>query len=259
MWDRVEFKRSAKSNFKRNYWPCVAVSILLVILTGGGSAASYRASTGDDGAEAWNYFSSDPQAALILGAVITALAVCAVIGLVVGLLVAGPYQVGASRFYMENRNGPVGFGTVKAGFNRRYGNMVLTQFLKNLFIVLWSLLFLIPGIVKTYAYFAVPYILAENPDLDHNRVLKLSKEMTRGYKGSIFVTQLSFILWGLLAAVTFGIVGIFYVNPYIHATDAEMYRFLRAQALESGIATAEELPGFGEPEPAAIPQDTPDF
>ena len=124
-------------------------------------------------------------------------------------------------------------------------NIVLTQFLRNLFIFLWSLLFLIPGIICAFSYFAVPYILAENPDLDHNRVLQLSKEMTKGHKMDIFLTQLSFFFWFCLEVITANIVGVFYVQPYFNATNAEMYRFLRFEALQRGIAAPGELPGSG--------------
>lgn len=123
------------------------------------------------------------------------------------------------------------------------GKLILLDLITALFIFLWSLLFLIPGIVRSYAYFAVPYILAENPDLDHNRVLQLSMDMTRGHKMDIFFTQLSFIFWFLLDAITWNIVGVFYVRPYYNATMAEVYRFLRFEALQRGFAAPGELPG----------------
>ncbi|MCI2056920.1 MAG: DUF975 family protein [Oscillibacter sp.] len=259
MFDRVTYKANGKLNFKRNYWPCIAVSILLLILGGGGSGPSFTRKV--QNSDLGQYFSGDPAGAAIFGMALAVLAAIgisvAVIGIVVKLLVGNPYAVGASRFFMENRFQDVGFGTVKAGFTGNFGNTVLTQFLKDLYIFLWSLLLIIPGIVKGYAYFAVPYILAENPNLDHNRVLELSKAMTNGHKADLWVTDLSFILWYLLGAITIGIVDIFYVNPYVHATKAEIYASMRQQALTDGIAAAEELPGFGE-EPFQ-PQDTPNF
>lgn len=121
--------------------------------------------------------------------------------------------------------------------------MVLTQFLRRLFNALWFLLLIVPGIIRSLGYFAVPFILAENPHLHYRRVIRLSLDMTQGYKWDIFVTFLSFLGWYLLDVCTLGILGIFYVNPYCYATQAEMYRFLRTRALENGIATLEELPG----------------
>ena len=136
-------------------------------------------------------------------------------------------------------------GRIGMGFSVNYGNVVLTQFLRNLYIFLWSLLFVIPGIVRAYGYFAVPYILAENPNMDHKRALELSRQMTMGFKGELFVTDLSFLGWHLLNALTVGILGIFYVTPYLNGTKAEIYRFLRANAIQQGITSPQELPGMG--------------
>ena len=159
-----------------------------------------------------------------------------------------PFQVGACRFFSESRiNQNTGFSAIKAGFVRNYWNIVLTRFLEWLYTVLLLLLLIIPGIVRALGYFAVPYILAENPELDHSRVLKLSREMTMGFKGELFVMCLSFFGWELLNLLTLGILGVFYVNPYMQASLTEAYSFLRERALHEGIATIDELPGFGTP------------
>lgn len=225
MWDRVTFKETGKANFKASYWPFVGVSLLLGLLTGA--------------------FSLDAVEHLI--ALLAPYALfTGIAGIALNLLVANPFEVGASRFFLESTTFHKGdVGRIGMGFSVNYGNVVLTQFLRNLFIFLWSLLFIIPGIVRAYGYFAVPYILAENPNLDHDRALKLSREMTMGYKGEIFVTDLSFFGWWFLNALTLGILGIFYVNPYVYGTKAEIYRFLRAKAMEQGITNPQELPGMG--------------
>jgi uncharacterized membrane protein len=89
----------------------------------------------------------------------------------------------------------------------------------------------------------VPFILAENPEMDRKRVLKLSKKMMKGYKMEAFVLGLSFYGWIFLGVLTGGIVDIFYVTPYIHATRAEFYSALKAKAIENGIVEDGELPG----------------
>ena len=76
-----------------------------------------------------------------------------------------------------------------------YGNIVLTMFLRDLYIVLWTLLFIVPGIVKSYEYMMVPYILAENPGMDQKEVFQISREMMNGQKWNAFVLDLSFIGW----------------------------------------------------------------
>mgnify|MGYP006295230481 CR=1 FL=1 len=87
---------------------------------------------------------------------------------------------------------------------------------------------IIPGIIKSYAYRMVPYILAENPKIGHRRALDLSNKMTRGEKWKIFVLDLSFIGWFILGALFFGI-GVFFVQPYYDATNSELYIKLKKE------------------------------
>jgi uncharacterized membrane protein len=107
--------------------------------------------------------------------------------------------------------------------------MVLTQFLKSLYTLLWTLLLIIPGIVKHYEYRMIPYLLADFPEMSKDDAFRISKEMMNGNKMNAFILDLSFIGWHILSAVTLGIVGIFYVNPYVNATNAELYLTLKKQ------------------------------
>jgi uncharacterized membrane protein len=255
MFDRPAFKAAGKANFLKNYWPVILVSLLLVIAMGmgmnGGAGPSITYSFGEHTSHygyGHGYFPdlrSIPFLTTLIAIGAVAACIAVLFGIAIKIVAANPYQVGACRFFMENRRENAGFSVVGMGFSKNFGNVVLTQFLKDLYILLWTLLFIIPGIVKSYAYFCVPFILAENPDLDNSRVIALSQEMTMGYKGDLFVTDLSFILWEMLNGLTFGILGIFYLNPYIYGTRAEIYTFLRQNALEKGIATTVELSGFG--------------
>ena len=93
----------------------------------------------------------------------------------------------------------------------------------QVYLFLWSLLFAIPGIIKSYSYRLVPYILADNPEMNSDDAITLSREMMNGQKFEVFVLDLSFFLWWILSSITFNIVGILYVFPYIYATDAELY------------------------------------
>ena len=137
-------------------------------------------------------------------------------------------------------------GEVFASF-RIYKPSVLTMLLKNLYVFLWSLLFVIPGIIKSYAYSMVPYIIYENPNLTANQAIKMSKKMTDGYKGDLFVFYLSYFGWNLLSVITAGIVGILYVNPYIGVAHAGVYEDLKWRAIQSGRLTWED---FGQLPPS---------
>lgn len=94
----------------------------------------------------------------------------------------------------------------------------------------------------------IPYILAENPQISKERAFDISMQMMEGHKLEAFVLELSFIGWDLLNACTLGILGIFYVNPYKHATFAEFYTAVKAEAFAKGITNAAELPGVSYPE-----------
>ena len=81
--------------------------------------------------------------------------------------------------------------------------------------------------IKTYEYSQVHYILAEDPDISPKDALLKSKEMMNGHKKEAFVFDLSFILWDLLAVITFGLAYVFYVGPYEKAADAEYYKYVK--------------------------------
>lgn len=103
----------------------------------------------------------------------------------------------------------------------------------SLFVFLWSLLFIIPGIVKAYSYRFTPYILADCPNVKAKDALKLSMRMTDGVKGEIFVFDLSFIGWFLLTFLTCGILSI-YTIPYFKVAEATLYESMKNSALASG-------------------------
>ena len=87
-----------------------------------------------------------------------------------------------------------------------------------------SLLFIIPGIIKSYSYRMVPYILIENPDIAPNEAIARSRDMMNGHEGATFVLDLSFIGWVLLGVISLGIAIILYESPYYYSTHAEQYR-----------------------------------
>ena len=127
-----------------------------------------------------------------------------------------------SREYGQDR----GIGKLFYGFKSgAYLNTVFTMFMMNLFIFLWSLLLVVPGIIKSYQYRMVPYIMAENPQMNYRDALALSSRMTEGHKLELFILELSFVGWIILGSLLCGI-GIF-VQPYINATFAEVYAEMR--------------------------------
>lgn len=112
---------------------------------------------------------------------------------------------------------------------RRMKKVELVMFRKTIYEFLW--LFTIVGFfIKRYSYALVPFIVAENPDINGKTAIKLSRNMMKGYKVKLFALEISFLGWNLLSAITFGLVGIFYLNPYQTATLSEVYMTLRRRA-----------------------------
>lgn len=110
-----------------------------------------------------------------------------------------------------------------------YGRSIIIPLLVNIFIALWSLLLIIPGIVKTYAYAMTYYIAHDNPDLGPNDCINASREMMHGHKWDLFVLDLSFIGWAFLCILTGGI-GFLWLNPYISTARAIFYENLKAES-----------------------------
>ena len=148
-----------------------------------------------------------------------------------GLLVLEPIAVGGCRFFMENsrhKEEQTGLGHLTMAFkDRNYLNIVLNLLCRRIFITLWSLLLFIPGIVKSYEYRMVPYLLADHPQMTRREVFARSKEMMHGQKWNAFKLDWSFFFWDYLSIMTFGLAGIFFVYPYEHATNAELYLRLK--------------------------------
>ena len=102
------------------------------------------------------------------------------------------------------------------------GKAIWLRLRTSIFIFLWSLLFVIPGIIKCYSYSMSNFIMAENPEMSAKEAMEVSMEMMRGNKWRLFCLELSFIGWGILCLFTLGI-GYLWLNPYINASLAAFY------------------------------------
>lgn len=140
-----------------------------------------------------------------------------------------PLEVGCRRYFLMNLNNQAEVKEMAYGFDHNYKNIVKTMFLRDIFTILWSLLFIIPGIVKSYEYRMIPYLLAENPQMTKNEAFAISKQMMTGQKWKAFVLDLSFLGWEILSIFTFGLLDIFYVGPYRNMTWAALYEALKNQ------------------------------
>lgn len=144
------------------------------------------------------------------------------------LIIGGVIQLGYARFLLSQHDGkPYEFNDLFSQFHR-FGAGFAQSFLRSLYITLWTLLFIIPGIVAGYSYAMTPFLMAENPELTASQAISASKEMMNGHKGELFALDLSFFGWLLLCVLTLNI-GNLWLNPYRNAAYAAFYRELKAQ------------------------------
>ena len=164
--------------------------------------------------------------ALVVGGILLFIVLFIVIAAIHAFLF-NPLEAGTARFFVRNLNDKAEIRELAYCYDHGYLNVVKTVFLRDLYIVLWGLLLIIPGIIKSYEYRMVNYILAENPEMNTKEVFEMSRDMMRGNKWRAFVLDLSFLGWHLLSLITIGLAGIFYVFPYRNMTNAALYEFLR--------------------------------
>lgn len=218
MRTRQEIKAIGREKFCAQYWPAVGVSFLVLFISGAiNGVASVAAQFGN-----WSFCIN-----------------------LTSFFITGNLLIGLNYFFIQNILGrePVDLGTpFRAGFEN-YGRKLGGYLWMQLFVFLWSCLFVIPGIIKAFAYAMTPYILADCPNVKAKDALKLSMRIMKGHKGELFGFYLSFIGWAFLSLFTCGILGTFYVTPYMNSALACWYLEVREEALRNGTITLEQLEG----------------
>ncbi len=143
-------------------------------------------------------------------------------------LIGGVLQMGYAGFLLKQHDGKeTSFNDLFSKFDF-FGTGFAQRFLRSLYTFLWSLLFIIPGIIKGYAYAMTPFILAEHPNLTASQAIRLSEDLMDGYKSQLFVLDLTFLGWSILAAMTWNL-GNIALNPYKNAAYAAFYRQIQAE------------------------------
>lgn len=231
MWDRAELKALAKGVLKDNYWKSFLISIVILIAGGDSSGSgSAGSSAGDAIGGGFNY----SNYMIIITAVI-------ILAIAFRILIGYALEVGSRKYFVQSAQYKDDRGCYNFTFESgNFKGIVSTMFIKNVYVFLWSLLFVIPGIIKSYAYRMVPYILADNPNIGTDNAITLSRQMMDGNKAELFVMELSFIGWYLLGTLAMG-VGVLFVNPYYNATEAQLYLVLRDRAIGLGYCSHEDL------------------
>ena len=232
MWTRSELKTKAKEALRLNYWKAVLVALICSFVSGsgGGGSSSGSASSDTSGSSgAISNFGQEDMTTIFITIVVFLVVFLVILAFAFALsaFLFMPLYVGCCRFFINCSNGNADLNDVTYVFSHSYLNVVKIMFLQSLYTFFWSLLFIIPGIVKGYEYHMIPYLLAEDPSISKDDAFRLTKEMMTGDKLNTFVLYLSFIGWELLGALTCCILFVFYVAPYEQLTFAELYKALK--------------------------------
>ena len=166
--------------------------------------------------------------------------ILAVLAILLKIFIINPLNISIARMYLESKSYKVKFGRLKYAFNKEYYlNIVKSVIVLDVYKFLWSLT-LIGGIVKSYSYRMVNFIIAENPKIKPLNALTLSRKMMNHYKMNAFLIDLSFLGWNILRISTIGVAGIL-VDPYYNFTYVEFYYLLRKDYIEDGLKYSEKF------------------
>jgi uncharacterized membrane protein len=216
--DASQIRLKARDSLKGNYWPAVGVAFVAAIfgalMVNGGS---YSLNIEKRATELFGDLPKIVKTYLMIAA-----GSAGALSLV-NLILGGVVQLGYAQYLLKQQDREI--CSIQDLFSQfdRFGQGFLQLFLRNLYTFLWGLLFLIPGLIKSFAYAMTPFLMAEDPTLTANEAIKLSQEKMRGHKGELFCLGLSFFGWAVLAVLTGGI-GEIFLNPYINAAYAAFYR-----------------------------------
>jgi len=169
---------------------------------------------------------SDSGKLLLIAGFLIIFLVLVAIALAIEAFVINPLSGGFRRFFVKNLNEKAELKELAYCYDHGYLSTVKTLFLRDIYLFFWFLLLLIPGVIKSYEYRMIPYIVAEHPEMPAKEVFARSRQMMRGQKWNAFVLDLSFIGWELLSLLTAGVLLVFYVKPYKDMTDAALYEQL---------------------------------
>lgn len=232
-WTREQLKNNAKLMVRKNWLACAIVSFVIVLCAGGSNGSGYTIDYSDSGSGVSRFANGLMQQFggswagwfLALGVSITVVVVLLILSILIKVFIGNILRVGGTRFYLHNihSEGSGSLDDLLFAFRNHWTSVAFVMFMRDLFTFLWTLLLVVPGIIKTYEYRLVPYLLADNPELDYHTALRTSSAMMDGEKMNAFILDLSFLLWNIASAMTFGILGLVWVNPYVDATSAELY------------------------------------
>ena len=246
-WTRGQLKNNAKMNFYKNYWMCVGMALILTLVLmmepdGPKKEIMLKIRDYTDILPAYGYqgwlsslFDGLGYWFGVLWSVFSLFIALAL--LLIKIVVGNVVYVGGIRFFIQNRRENPSAGTIFFGFqNGNYGNIALTIFLKDLYTALWTLLLVVPGIIKHYEYRMIPYILAENPTMPREEAFQISRRMMMGQKiGCIRIGSFIYRLVYFSKRFHLDWQDYFLLRPYYETVFAELYEANKTEGIPGRI------------------------
>ena len=226
MMKSKELRKRAWESLKGKYWMAFIVIIVIGLI---GSIGNAFVSFGQELGEVLGMVDpAEMDSTMMIGALVLngVVIISAIIGALFSLFVTNAITVGVSNYFIKNTDSKPSFKDAFSGFKVKYKRNIGTLLLVGIKTVLWTLLFVIPGIIKAYEYAIIPYILADDPEITSKDAFKKAKQMMNGNKWRLFKLELSFFGWFVLCVLTLGI-GTFFLLPYVNAANAEFYAELK--------------------------------
>ena len=221
-----ELRVKAWNSLKGKYWRAFLVILVLGLLASIGTSLE----TGSQNlTETINLVDpSEMDETMELGAAVvgTIATVMAVVGMAISLFVGNAADVGLAHYFVRNVETKPSFVDAFYGFKVKYLRNIGTLLLVGIKLALWSLLLVVPGIIKSFEYAIIPYILADDPEISSKEAFRKAKEMMMGNKWRLFKLNFSFFGWFVLCVVTCGL-GTPFLLPYVSAANAEFYAELK--------------------------------
>lgn len=233
MFDRIKYKKFAKVQLKNRWTIPVLVTLTITVITNLFNIPDFMHLSIDE----LRIYLTNPSAASTVVAKTNAGNALSFVSIIVTFIL--DYAAIGVYLKMSRSPDPVTYNDFIEGFSN-FWKAILIGLWQSLWIFLWTLLFIIPGIIKSFAYSQMTYLAHEFPEVSVRRLMKISMEITRGHKGSLFIMYLSFIGWGFLCLFTAGI-GFLWLEPYIQMTAANAYHAMLKEAIDSGRIRMEDL------------------
>ncbi len=228
-------RQRARNSLKGgNWWVAIAACLLISFFgVGQGSLISFDFELGElDAATTpefiediivwWESFAFSGLILIVFAFLGTITSMISVANFIVG----GVVEIGYSKFNLNMISGKrPNIKDIFSYFEKSFLAGFVMNLLRGIFVFLWSLLFIIPGIVASLSYSMAPYILSDNPNITGAEALKMSKKLMKGHKAELFGLYLSFLGYAVLSVLTCGI-GFIWLNPYINASQAAFYEIV---------------------------------